>query len=120
MAVTYPDGTAVDCNDTANVHCLTMDSKPGDRMVQFVQVNTNGLSGVFKATVAVGPSGGGTFSFNALAASELRASSPDRHTLPLGAQLSCSTWGGRLMMDSWKAGCRHRQAPRLAALYAVR
>ena len=85
LAVTTPDGTAVDCGDTANVRCLTSNSKPGDRMVQFVQVNTKGRGGLYKATVAVGPSGGGTFSFNALAASELRASSPGPHTLALGA-----------------------------------
>lgn len=85
MAVQYPDGSAVDCNDTTNVRCLTVNNKPGDRMVQFVQVNTNGQSGVYKATIAVGPSGGGTFSFNALAASDLRASSPGKHTLDLKA-----------------------------------
>ena len=83
LAVSDPDGKAIDCNDTANVRCLIAHSKPGDNMVQFVQVNTNGRGGVYKATVAVGPSGGGTFSFNALAASDLRASSPGRHTLPL-------------------------------------
>ena len=87
LAVTYPDGSAVDCNDTANVRCLTMDSQPGDRMVQFVQVNTAGLGGVFKATVAMGSSGGGTFSFNAMAASDLRASSPDKHTLGFSAHI---------------------------------
>ena len=83
LLVSRPDGSAVDCNDTANVKCVTVNSKPGDRMVQFVQVNTNGTSGVYKAVVAVGPSGGGTFSFNALAASDLRASSPGGHTLSL-------------------------------------
>jgi hypothetical protein len=83
MTVLYPDGSAVNCNDTANVRCLTVNSKPGDRMVQFIQVNTNARSGVYKATVAVGPSGGGTFSFNALAASDLRVSSPGGHTISL-------------------------------------
>lgn len=86
MIVTDPEGAAVNCNDTANVRCLTMNNKPGDRMVQFVQVNTNGKSGVYTATVAVGPSGSGTFSFNALAASSLQASSPGRHTLSLDNQ----------------------------------
>jgi hypothetical protein len=81
LVVTRPDGAAVDCADTANVRCITVNSKPGDRMVQFVQVNTAGKGGLYKATVAVGPSGGGTFSFNALAASDLRVSSPDNHTL---------------------------------------
>ena len=86
MTVTRPNGAPVDCNDAANVRCLTMNNKPGDRMVQFVQVNTNGESGVYTATVAVGPSGSGTFSFNALAASDLQASSPGRHTLSLADQ----------------------------------
>ena len=76
MTVTDPDGAAVNCNDTANVKCLTVDNKPGDRMVQFVQVSTNGRSGLYTATVAVGSSGSGTFSFNALAASDLQLSSP--------------------------------------------
>ena len=81
MVVTRPDGSAVNCADTANVKCLTVNSKPGDNMVQFVQVKTNGADGVFKATIAVGPSGNGTFSFNALAASDLVASGPGNHTL---------------------------------------
>ena len=83
MTVTYPDGSAVNCNDTANVRCLTVNNKPGDRMVQFVQVDTNGRNGIYTATVAVGASGSATFSFNALAASELQASSPNKHTLAL-------------------------------------
>ncbi|MFO7661267.1 MAG: hypothetical protein R6X18_01610 [Chloroflexota bacterium] len=83
MAVQYPDGSSVNCNDTANVRCLTVNNKPGDRMVQFIQVNTKGRPGLYKATIAVGPSGGGTFSFNALAASDLRASSPGKHTISL-------------------------------------
>jgi hypothetical protein len=87
MTVTAPNGSAVNCGDTANVRCLTVDSKPGDRMVQFVQVNTNAVGGVYKATVSVGASGSGTFSFNALAASDLRASSPDQHTLALKAHV---------------------------------
>ena len=82
MIVTRPGGAAVNCADTANVKCLTVNNKPGDNMVQFVQVNTNGESGVYKAVVAVGPSGSGTFSFNALAATDLNASSPGNHTLP--------------------------------------
>ncbi len=86
LTVTRPDGSPVNCNDTANVRCLTMNNKPGDRMVQFVQVNTNGQSGVYTATVAAGPGGSGTFSFNALAASSLQASSPGRHTLSLDNQ----------------------------------
>lgn len=104
LAVAFPDGSPVDCNDTANVRCLTVNSKPGDRMVQFVQVNTNGKTGVYKATVGVGSSGSGTFSFNALAASDLRASSPDNHTLATKAHaflldLGRPTDSGQL--DGW-------------------
>ena len=83
MTVTYPDGSAVNCNDAANVRCLTVNNKPGDRMVQFVQVNTNGQSGIYTATVGVGSGSSATFSFNALAASALQASSPNKHTLAL-------------------------------------
>ena len=87
MVVKNPNGSNVNCNDTVNVKCVTVHNKPGDRMVQFVQVDTNGQSGVFTAIVGVGPSGSGTFSFNALAASELQVSSPGGHTLPrFGAQ----------------------------------
>ena len=83
MTVTYPDGSAVNCNDTANVRCLTVNNKPGDRMVQFVQVNTNGQNGIYTATVGVGSGSSATFSFNALAASALQVSSPNKHTLAL-------------------------------------
>ena len=86
LSVTAPNGAAVDCNDTANVKCITVNNKPGDRMVQFVQVNTNGQAGQYTAVVGVGPSGNGTFSFNALAASALRASSPGSHVLPTGLE----------------------------------
>ena len=83
MTVTYPDGSAVNCNDTANVRCLTVNNKPGDRMVQFVQVDTNGQNGIYTATVGVGSGSSATYSFNALAASALQASSPNKHTLAL-------------------------------------
>jgi len=81
MTVTTPGGAAVNCNDTANVKCITLHNKPGDNMVQFVQVDTNGSGGVYTAVVAVGPSGNGTFSFNALAAGELSPSVLSPHTL---------------------------------------
>ena len=87
MTVVDPDGNPINCGDTANVKCLTVDSKPGDKMVQFVQVNTNGKTGIYKATVSVGPSGNGTFSFNALAASDLQISSPDKHTTSMSSHL---------------------------------
>ena len=83
MSVTRPDDSIVNCADTANVKCITVNNKPGDNMVQFVQVNTGGTGGTFTAVVSVGPSGGGTFSFNALAASALRATAPGPHTLHL-------------------------------------
>src|SRR5690606_34512500 len=101
------------CADTANVKCLTVNSKPGDNMVQFVQVNTNGESGVYKAVVAVGSSGGGTFSFNALAASDLNASSPGNHTLSskiahrfvvdMGRTTAGGTMNGRLQTPAGAA-----------------
>lgn len=86
MTVVDPNGSPVSCADTTNVRCLTINNKPGDNMVQFVRVNTNGQTGTYVATVGVGPSGGGTFSFNAMAASDLRASSPNRHTTSLLSQ----------------------------------
>lgn len=73
MVVTRPDGSPVGCAEGPHVSCVTMHNKPGDNMVQYIQVDTLGASGVFTATVAVGPSGNGTFSFNALAASPLHA-----------------------------------------------
>lgn len=82
MTVTDPDGNAVNCADTVNVLCLTVDHNPGDKLVQYVQVNVNGHAGKWHATVDAGASGQGTFSFTALAASELNPESPTRRLLP--------------------------------------
>ncbi|MCB9159626.1 MAG: hypothetical protein H6644_07190 [Caldilineaceae bacterium] len=65
MVVRYPDGTPVDCNDTANVQCVSLNGG----LVQFVQVNTNGVGGEYQALIDAGPTGSGTFSFNAMASS---------------------------------------------------
>lgn len=79
MIVRTPDGTAVDCNDTANVLCLNLGK------VQFVQVNVNGRAGNWTATVdAAPPSNQATFSFNAIAASSVGAEVISDHTLPRG------------------------------------
>ncbi len=67
MAVTYPDGTAVDCADTANVICLSLNNG----LLQYVQANVGGRTGVWTAVISVGGTGEGTFSFNALAASAI-------------------------------------------------
>jgi len=73
MIVRTPDGTAVNCADTADVLCLTVDNVAGDRMVQYVQVNVNGRTGVWSATIDAGSGGSSTYSFTAMAASEVEA-----------------------------------------------
>jgi hypothetical protein len=95
MTVTRPGGAAVNCADTANVKCITVHNKPGDNMVQFIQVDTNGIGGVFTAAVAVGSSGNGTFSFNALAAGELSPITISPHTLALKGSHSFTVELGR-------------------------
>ncbi|MCB0087795.1 MAG: Ig-like domain-containing protein, partial [Caldilineaceae bacterium] len=79
MQVQRPDGSAVDCNDTANVLCVTLNNG----LVQYVQVNTNGQNGIYTATISVGASGQGTFSFNALAASAINVRTLGKRTLSL-------------------------------------
>lgn len=81
MIVRTPDGAVVNCADTANVLCLTADNQPGDRMTQYIQVNVNGATGDWTATIDAGSSGMGTFSFNALAASALAPESDGDHLL---------------------------------------
>lgn len=80
LDVRYPDGAAVSCADTANVLCLNLG------LVQYVQANVNGRSGVWKATVSAGPGGNGTFSFSSMAASALSAQSSTSRSLSLGSQ----------------------------------
>jgi|GEM_PF-1971402 len=69
LAVKDPAGVAVDCADTVNVLCLNLG------LVQYVQVQLNGRTGLWQADVTAGPSGEATFSFNAFAASSLQADS---------------------------------------------
>ncbi len=82
MIVRSPDGTAVDCTDNAFVRCVSLN----DGLVQFVQVNTSGRGGQYEAVIDAGPTGEGTFSFNALAASPLRVESLIPHILSLKVQ----------------------------------
>ena len=78
MAIVDPTGTPVNCADTANVLCLSLNSG----LVQYVQVNVNGNGGDYVATV----SGEGTFSFNAMAASAIQAKGLGQRTRPFGQQ----------------------------------
>lgn len=82
MTIVYPDNTAVDCADAANVLCLSLNNG----LLQYVQVNVNGKTGVFTARVNVGATGEATFSFNALAASPIRATGLGKRTLSLSEQ----------------------------------
>jgi hypothetical protein len=96
LSIVDPDGTAVDCADTANVLCLNLNNG----LVQYVQVNVNGKAGSYVATV----SGGGTFSFNAMAASAIRAKGVGSRTLSMDAQIlkvdfGHSAEGG--LLDGW-------------------
>jgi hypothetical protein len=75
MVVRMPDGTAVDCADTVNVLCLSLNNG----LVQYIQVNINDRTGVWTATVDAGPTGAGTFSFNALAASPIQPKGLGKH-----------------------------------------
>ncbi len=68
LVVRYPNGTLVDCNDTANVLCLDLG------LVQYVQADVDYRYGVWEAVVDAGPTGEGTFSFTSFAASELSPS----------------------------------------------
>ncbi len=76
MIVRTPDGNPVSCADTANVLCLNLGK------VQYIQVNVNGRSGTWTATVdAAAPSNQGTFSFIATAASTVGAEVLTDHSL---------------------------------------
>jgi hypothetical protein len=70
LAVRDPDGNPVDCTDTADVLCLR-DIDPTNRRVQYVQVDVNGRTGEWTATVDAGPTGSGTFAFTGMGASEI-------------------------------------------------
>ncbi len=77
LLVQKPDGTPISCA-SAGVLCLDLD------LVQYVQVNTNGVTGVWHATVDAGSSGEGTFSFTSFGASPLAVESGFDHTLSTG------------------------------------
>ncbi|MCX7853943.1 MAG: Ig-like domain-containing protein [Caldilineales bacterium] len=105
LNVTYPDGSPVNCNDVANVLCLTLNSQPNDRKVQYVQANVNGRTGTWHATVDAGPSGQGTFTFTALTIGDLRVESPSNRLMAsagravLLANLGRTADGG--MLTGW-------------------
>ena len=82
MIVRDPADNPVNCGDTANVLCLTMDNAAGDRMVQYVQVNVNGNVGDWTATVDAQAGAEGTFTFTGLAASSIAASTVGERSLP--------------------------------------
>ena len=83
MVVRDPSGNPVNCADTANVLCLTMDNVAGDRMVQYVQVNVDGKTGDWTATVDAQAGSEATFTFSGLAASSIAASTVGERSLPM-------------------------------------
>ncbi|MCL4832337.1 MAG: hypothetical protein KJZ86_07850 [Caldilineaceae bacterium] len=80
LAVRTPDNGLVSCADTANVLCITAG------LVQYVQVKVNGRKGNWRATVAPGNTGAGTFTFSAIGASTVNASSGSERSLAVGPQ----------------------------------
>ncbi|MGB5050687.1 MAG: hypothetical protein WBO46_17205 [Caldilineaceae bacterium] len=80
LAVRTPDNALVSCADTANVLCIT------SGLVQYVQVKANGRKGNWTATVTPGNTGAGTFTFSAIGASTVNASSGSERSLALGPQ----------------------------------
>lgn len=94
LIVRYPNGTLVDCEDTADVLCLDLG------LVQYVQVNVNGRVGDWKATVGAGPSGGGTFSFMSMAASALGVDSRGDHSLSSSSGSTILTDLGQAVDDN--------------------
>lgn len=99
MGVTDPDGTPVDCNDTANVLCLNLGK------VQYVQVNVNGRFGEWHATVdAAPPSNQGTFSFISTAESPIVAETITDRSLFSGAAQRVTVRLGRPTDDGLLTG----------------
>ncbi|HRW11404.1 MAG TPA: vWA domain-containing protein, partial [Caldilineaceae bacterium] len=99
LQVTTPDGTPVDCNDTANVLCLNLGK------VQYVQVNVNGRVGDWHAVVdAAPPSNQGTFSFISTAASTVGAEIVTDHSLFSGANQRVTLRLGRTTDDGLLTG----------------
>lgn len=91
MTVRDPVGNPVNCADTANVLCITMENVAGDRMVQYVQVNVNGNTGDWTATIDAQEGSEGTFTFSGLAASSIQASTVGERGLPSIGKVRLST-----------------------------
>ena len=100
MIVRDPAGNAVNCADTANVLCLTMNNVGEDRMVQYVQVNVNGVVGEWTATIDAQEGQEGTFTFSALAASSVQASTLGERSLPSVGQVRIATRLGSAVDDN--------------------
>jgi hypothetical protein len=92
MVVTDPNGTPVVCGQ-GDVTCTTVDHNPGDNMVQYIEVPNSG-PGTWNATVDASSSQA-TFSFNALAASDLAADSPSKRLNPSIGQMPLVVQLGR-------------------------
>ena len=100
MIVRDPAGTPVDCADTANVLCLTMNNVGTDRMVQYVQVNVNDNVGDWTATIDAQTGAEGTFTFSALAASSIEASTLGERELLSAGSVRISTRLGSAVDDN--------------------
>ncbi len=103
LLVRTPDGNTVDCN-ASGVLCLTVDNAPGDRSVQYVQVDVNGRTGVWSATVDAGSSGSSTYSFTSLAASELEVQGTFDHAPSSFAAFPLKVNMGRAMTGNVLTG----------------
>lgn len=103
MQVTDPDGTPVDCSDTANVLCLNLGK------VQYIQANVNGRVGDWHAVVdAAAPSNQGTFSFISTAASTVGAEIITDRSLFSGANSRVTLRLGRATDDNLLTGWLQR------------
>jgi uncharacterized protein YegL len=80
LKVYYPDGSLVNCADSANVVCLDLD------LVQYVQVKVNNRVGEWQAVVDAGSTGSGTYSFHSNAASAVGAQSMNDRSLSTSAK----------------------------------
>jgi len=85
LIVRDPGGTPVNCSAGGTL-CLR-DLDPGDKKVQYIQVDTSERTGEWTATVAAGPSGSGTFAFTSLGASPLAPESVGDRTRAVGDAL---------------------------------
>ncbi|MEZ4657475.1 MAG: choice-of-anchor X domain-containing protein [Caldilineaceae bacterium] len=100
MIVRDPAGNPVNCADAANVLCITMDNVAGDRMVQYVQVNVNGNTGEWTATIDAQEGNEGTFTFSGLAASSIEASTVGERGLRAFGKVRLSTRLGSAVDDN--------------------